>query len=249
MKKTFRAMLMSFTMFTAVPLPFHRWDDEARPLMTLFLPLVGAFVGGLWTLLAFVLRWLSLPALVCGAALCAFPFLIIGGIHMDGFLDVTDAVRSWRDLEERRRILKDPHVGSFAVLYAILLILAQFALFASAKKTAEPFSLLLIAVVSRTLAALCVTVLRPMETSEYAGVYRKGAKTSHVIVFAVVLAAAVALGFVFLGKYGFCSLAVIAGYLLLLQRAFRSLEGMSGDVSGYAMTFAELCGIAVYALI
>ena len=249
MKKYLRALLMSFTMFTAVPLPFHRWDDEARPQMTLFLPVVGAFVGGLWTLLAFVLRWLSLPALVSGAALCAFPFLITGGIHMDGFLDVTDAVKSWRDLEERRRILKDPHVGSFAVLFAILLILAQFALFASAKETAAPFSLLLIAVVSRTLAALCVTVLRPMETSEYAGVYRKGIKISHVIVFSALMAAAVALGFVFLGEYGFCSLAVIAGYLLLLQRAFRSLKGMSGDVSGYAMTFAELCGIAIYALI
>ncbi len=248
MKKHLCALVMSFTMFSAVPLPFHMWDDEARPLMTLFLPAVGAFVGGLWTLLAFMLRWLSLPALVCGAALCAFPFLITGGIHMDGFLDVTDAVRSWRGLEERRKILKDPHVGSFAVLFAILLILAQFALFACAKETAEPFSLLLIAVVSRTAAALCVTVLRPMETSEYAGVYRKGIKFSHVIVFAALLAVTIALGFAFLGKYGFCSLAVIAGYLLLLQRAFRSLNGMSGDVSGYAQTFAELCGVAVYAL-
>ena len=249
MKQYYRALMMSFTMFTAVPCPFHMWDDGARPLMTLFLPVVGAFVGGLWTLLAFGLRWLSLPAPVCGAALCAFPFLITGGIHMDGFLDVTDAVRSWRDPEERRRILKDPHVGSFAVLFAVLLILAQFALFASAKETAEPFALLLIAVVSRAAAALCVTVLRPMETSEYAGVYRRGIKASHVIVLAALLAAAVALGFVFLGKYGFCSLAVIAGYLLLLRRAFRSLQGMSGDVSGYAMTFAELCGVAVYALI
>ena len=63
MKKYLRAMLMSFTMFTAVPCPFHMWDDEARPLMTLFLPVVGIFVGGLWTLAAFVLRWLSVSAL------------------------------------------------------------------------------------------------------------------------------------------------------------------------------------------
>ena len=249
MKKYLRALAMCFSMFSVVPVPVRVWSDEARPLMTLFLPFVGAVVGGLWTLLAFAVRWLSLPAFVCGAVLCAFPFLITGGIHMDGFMDVTDAVRSWRDAEDRRKILKDPHVGSFAVLFAILLILAQFALFASAKDDADPFALLLIAVASRTFAAICVTELRPMEISEYAGVYRKGIKISHVIVLAAVLAAAVALGFVFLGKYGFCSLAVIAGYLLLLQRAFRSLKGMSGDVSGYAMTFAELCGIAVYALI
>ena len=249
MKNYLRALVMCFTMFTVLPCPYALWDDAARPLMTLFLPVVGAFVGALWTLLAFALRWLSVPPLVAGAALCAFPFLITGGIHMDGFLDVTDAVRSWRSPEERRKILKDPHVGSFAVLFAVLLVMAQFALFSSAKETAAPFALLLIAAVSRTLAGLCVTALRPMETSEYSGVYRKGTRPSHVAFFAAALALELALGFVFLGKYGFASLAVIAGYLLFLLRAFRSLGGMSGDVSGYAMTIAELCGAAVYALI
>lgn len=249
MKKYFRAFMMSFTMFTAVPCPFHMWDDDARPLITLFLPVVGAFVGGLWTLLAFALRRLSLPPLICGAALCAFPFLITGGIHFDGFLDVTDAVRSWRDMEERRKILKDPHVGAFAVLYGILLILAQFALFAAAKPSADPFALLLTAVVSRTVAGLCVTVLRPIEVSEYAGAYRKGINKTHGIVFGAALAAAVALGFILLGKYGFTSLAVIAGYALTLRRAFKSLGGISGDISGCAQTVAELCGVAVYALI
>ena len=249
MKKYLRAMMMSFTMFCAVPCPFHTWEEESRPLMTLFLPMVGAFIGGLWTLAAFVVRWLSLPALVGGAVLCAFPFLITGGIHFDGFLDVTDAVKSWRDLEERRRILKDPHVGSFAVLGAALLFIAQFALFASSKKEANLFALLLIAIVSRCIAALAVTVLRPMETSEYAGMYRKGIKVSHIVILSAALVCAVTLGFVFLGKYGFVSVAELVGYGLSLLRAFRSLNGMSGDVSGYAMTIAELCGITVFALI
>ena len=249
MKKYFHAMMMSFSMFCAVPCPYHGWDDAARPLMTLFLPVVGAFIGGSWTLTAFVLRWLSIPALIQGAVLCAFPFLITGGIHMDGFLDVTDAVKSCRDPDERRRILKDPNVGAFAVIDAILLIMAQFALFASLKEEADLFALLLIAVVSRTAAALCVTVLRPMGTSEYAGVYRKGVKRSHAMVLAVVLAGAVLTGFCFLGKYGFVSIGVIAGYSLFLIRALRSLGGMSGDISGYAMTFAELCGVAVFSLI
>ena len=249
MKKAFRAFSMCFTMFTILPCPYSLWDDAARPLMTLFLPVVGAFVGGLWTLAAFAVRLLSLPALIGGAILCAFPFLITGGIHFDGFLDVTDAVKSCRDLEERRRILKDPHVGSFAVLAAALLFIAQFALFSAAKADANLFSLLLIAVVSRAVAALCVSVLRPMQTSEYAGVYRQNIRKSHIAILSGVLICAVALGFVFLGKYGFVSIAVLVGYGLCLLRAFRSLNGMSGDVSGYAMTVAELCGIAVFALI
>ena len=43
--------------------------------------------------------------------------------------------------------------------------------------------------------------------------------------------------------------AVLGGYLLYLRRGFKSLDGMSGDISGYALTFGELCGIAVFALI
>ena len=249
MKKLLRACVMCFSMFCAIPCPFHVWDDAARPLMTLFLPFVGLWIGALWTGCAFLVRFLGLPALVTGAVLCAFPFLVTGGMHMDGFLDVTDAVKSWRDLDERRRILKDPNVGSFAVIAGILLVMMQFALLSSLKEEANLFSLVLIPVVSRTAAGLCVTVLRPLGTSEYAGTYRQGVKPSHIVWFAAVFAAAAALGFVLLGKYGFVTPAVVLGYLWTLRRGFRSLDGMSGDISGYALTFGELCGIAVFALI
>ena len=52
-------------------------------------------------------------------------------------MDVTDAVKSWRDPERRREILKDSHVGSFAVIGVVLLMLAQFAVFASAPDDAD----------------------------------------------------------------------------------------------------------------
>lgn len=249
MKKYFRAFMMCLTMFCAIPCPYHKWDDEARPLMTLFLPAVGAWIGILWTLTAYIVRWLGLPVLVGAAILCAYPILVTGGMHMDGYLDVTDAVKSWRDLEERRRILKDPNVGSFAAIACALIVMAQFALFASVSETANLFTLTLIPIVSRSVAGLCITVLRPLTTSEYAGKYRKGVKKSHIIVYSTVFVCAAVLGFVLLGKYGFSSLAVAAGYLIALRRAFRSLDGMSGDISGYALTFGELCGIAVFALI
>ena len=236
-------------MFTAIPVPGGVWDEDARPVMTLFLPAVGLLIGGLWTALAYLLRYLELPALIAGAALCAFPFLVTGGIHFDGYLDVTDAVRSWREPEERRRIVKDPHVGSFAVLAGILLVTAQFALFASAREDACVFTLLLIPTVSRTAAALAVTALRPMTASEYAGAYRKGVKCSHAVVLSVLLVLELAAGFVFLGKYGFAGVAVLLGCCLKAWRGFRSLNGFSGDVSGYALTFGEACGIAVFALI
>ena len=249
MKKLFRAFLMCLSMFTAIPVPGRAWDEEARPLMTLFLPAVGLLVGGGWALLAYLMGLLALPALVAGAALCAYPFLITGGIHMDGYLDVTDAVKSYRDLDERRRILKDPHAGSFAILAGILLIMTQFALLASAGQGAEIFTLVLIPTVSRTAAALAVTVLRPMSVSEYAGAYRRGIRRSHAVFLSALLLLELAAGFALLGRYGFAGVAVLLGYVHHVWRAYRSLDGFSGDVSGYALTFGEACGIAVFALI
>ena len=249
MLKLFRAMMMCFSMFCAIPCPYHKWDEDARPLMSLFLPVVGLFIGCLWATLAWLIEHFKLPKMLGAALLCVYPYLVTGFMHLDGYLDVTDAVKSWRDLDERRRILKDPNAGSFAVAAGAIIVMFQFALFASAKADANWLSLILVPTVSRAIAGLCITILRPMSTSEYAGAYRKGVKKSHIVVFAVMLAAVTALGFVLLGRYGAVSLAVIAGYLVALRRAFKSLDGMSGDISGYSLVFGELCGIAVYALI
>ena len=249
MKKALRACAMCFSRFCAIPSPFKVWDEEARPLMTLFLPAVGLLIGLLWTGLAWLLGILEAPALVTGAILCAWPMLASGFMHMDGFLDVTDAIRSWRDVEERRRILKDPHSGSFAVICCVVLVMLQFALLSSLREDADLWALTLIPISTRACAAACVTGLRPMSESQYAGAYLQGVKKSHLVIPIVTWVVTAAAGFVFLGWYGFVTVAAAAGYLLALQKSFRWLDGMSGDVSGHALVIGELCGVAVFALI
>ena len=46
------------------------------------------------------------------------PVIVTGGIHVDGLLDTSDALSSWRDREKRLEILKDSHAGAFAVITA-----------------------------------------------------------------------------------------------------------------------------------
>ena len=136
---------------------------------TLFLPAVGAWIGVLWALSAMLVSWIGLPALIGAAILTAFPFLVTGGMHMDGFLDVTDAVKSWREQEERRRILKDPNVGSFAVIAGILLVMLQFALFASAKEDADVFTLILIPVMKMCSPETAAAIADGLNYSYLAG--------------------------------------------------------------------------------
>ncbi|MBQ8994258.1 MAG: adenosylcobinamide-GDP ribazoletransferase [Oscillospiraceae bacterium] len=249
MKKCFKAFMMSMTMFCAIPCPYHGWDEDCRPMTTMFLPFVGAWIGALWALIAYLLNFLGVPLFLRAAVVCAFPYVVTGGIHMDGFLDVSDAIRSWRGIEERRKILKDPHVGSFAVVDCLILVLVQFAAFCSFDGNENLFTLIQIPTVSRCVASICVYTLRPMPTSQYSGDYQTGVRKSYTGVSVFLLILSTALGFVFLGKYGFVSVVVALAYLLYMYRAYRNLEGMSGDISGYALTIAEMCGIVAVALL
>ena len=245
MKTCLHAFIMCQSMFCSIPAP-QLWDENAKDKMLLFLPIVGLEMGAIWTALAWLCTVLHLPSLVTGLILCAYPYIVTGCIHLDGYMDVTDAVKSWRDLERRREILKDSHVGSFAVIGIVLLMLAQFSLFASAPETADHLILMFIPAVSRCCSALAVTGLKPMSTSQYAD--RRKPK-SHMIALTVMLGIFLAAGFLFCGKYGTALIGCLAGYGLALRRAYEALDGMNGDISGYALTLGELCAVAVYALI
>lgn len=245
MKQYLHAFAMCQSMFCAIPAP-QIWDEKAKDKQLLFLPVVGFEIGAIWAVLAWLCRWLNLPSMVTGLVLCACPYILTGFLHLDGFMDVTDAVRSWRDLERRREILKDSNVGSFAVIGVVMLILAQFAVLASAPREANYLILIFIPAVSRCCSALAVTALKPMSTSQYAD--RKKPK-SHIAVLIVVLGMCFGAGFFLCGEYGFALVGCVAGFGLALCRAYRSLDGMNGDIAGYALTVGELCAAAVYALI
>ena len=45
-----------------------------------------------------------------------------------------------------------------------------------------------------------------------------------------------------IGGFTFGPLAAAVGYGLAVWYGFRNLDGMSGDISGFALTIGELCG-------
>lgn len=245
MKTLFHAFIMCQSMFCSIPAP-QIWDENAKDKMLLFLPAVGFEIGILWAAIGWLCSYFHLPYLVRGMVLCVYPFLVTGRIHLDGFMDVTDAVGSCRSLERRREILKDSHVGSFAVIGVVLLMLAQFAFFASAPDTADVRIMILVPAVSRCCSSVAVTVLKPMQTSQYA---KRKASALAVAVLACQLALLLVVGFIFCGKYVLTLVGCLIGYAAALRHGYKSLDGMNGDISGYALTLGELAAIAVYALL
>ncbi len=248
MKKLLKAFCMSFSMFCAIPTPFsHVWEDSVRSLMLVVFPFVGTVIGVIWALAAFLLEKINCPQMFAAAILALMPYLLTGGIHLDGYMDCCDAIFSRRPLEKKREILKDSHVGSFAVIALAMLFMLSFASFAS--RNGEAWQLIIICTVSRACSAIGVSTLRPMSHSEYAGNFQQGISKGNVIALCAILIVSSALSAYFFGIWGvIISLATILGYVISTAYAFKNLDGFSGDVTGFGHTIAELCGVFVLTL-
>ena len=250
MKKIITAFFMAWGMFFSVPCPYRKWDGALRGAMLLCFPMIGALIGGIWAAVSWLLERAACPPMLTAVILTAVPFLLTGFIHLDGFMDCCDAILSRRDLEERRRILKDSRTGSFAVICIVLLLLTEVSLFDAMDMTGgKRLCLILIPMVSRLCSALAVFALEPMPGSSYAGEFRTYLRTWYVPAAAVALIAVTGGMIALTGRIGFCGLLTAVGAALTIVQGRQQLGGMSGDISGYALTIGELCGIAALALL
>ena len=249
MKKQFTALMMAWGMFCSIPCPCKRWDEKSRGWMLVWFPVIGLLIGGIWTLAAFLLGLWGKTGLLASAFLMALPFLLTGFLHLDGFMDCCDAILSRRDLAERQRILKDSHVGSFAVICVSLLFLAEFAAFCELDWARHFWALLPLPAAVRSAAALLVRYRKPMGTSQYAGQYEQEKTKAQGVWMALLLAVFTALPVLLLGKAGCACVLGVLGCGLSALLASRNLGGMSGDISGFSITLGELCGILYLTLL
>lgn len=241
-----KAFFMCLGMFTALPTVYRPWDEDLRSLMIACLPAAGLLLGALTLAAGAILRALHVPDALLAAILVTLPILLTGGIHMDGFMDTSDAILSWRPLEKRLEILKDPHTGSFAVIAVAALLLMSYGAALSVLDNGRGLlPLLFLPAVSRSCSAFCVSKLRPLSHSEYAG-KSDGSGADAGIAFAVLCV----LFSIFAGWHGVAACgAVIAGYALTMRKAYKILGGFSGDLAGCALCVGEVCGLIAMAVV
>ncbi len=234
------SFVTAFSMYSRVPMPRVKWTGENMKYVFAFFPLVGALEGVLFYFLAL---WLSLSgsgSFFSGALLTAFTVIYTGGIHLDGFLDVCDAYGSFRGKEERIRILKDPHVGSVAVISGITLFLLKTAAYGELK----PEAFLITALsffLSRTLSALSVLCFPEAYKSGTAFSFREvsGHAVNPLLVVYLVFSAGAAL---YLSLPGGILLIVLSTVLFFLYYlgSVKNFGGINGDQAGFFLELYEM---------
>lgn len=268
--KYIQAFFMSLGMFSSIPCPYRPWNEKARRLMLVFFPLVGLVIGLIWYGLWLLLDWTGIPFQLQAAVMMLYPYLITGFIHLDGFMDTSDALLSRRPLEDKLRILKDSHAGAFAVISVAILFVFCFASmstvigqihFKQALGVADGdlmLALILIPVITRCCSAIAVLAGKPLNHSQYRqgpGAEKPAAEVTAVSLIALaVILVSLAIGMGMLGKVADWSVALVLAaavlaYLAAMFGAVRQFKGVSGDLAGYALTVGEGFAVVVLALL
>ena len=244
------SLFAAFSMFSALPAPQVPWEKEKIRYMLVAMPLIGAVIGVVEWLWLQICTWLSLGTILSAVGFTLIPILLTGGIHLDGFMDTVDALKSHAAPEKKRTILKDPHAGAFASIGLGAYLLAYFGLCAQLPLTNRTVLLLaLIHVMSRSLSAVSGTLLpvRPGEgtlnffhqaTDKSVGLLAVG----WVVLSAVLLILAWPLAGLVM------TLAAVLALLLVRRMAMKEFEGMSGDIAGFQLQAAELVMLALLVL-
>lgn len=233
------AFIMAFSMYSGIPMPGQKWNEENMRYVFLFFPFVGALEGLLFCALGSLLTLRGYSAVFKGAVLALFTFLYTGGIHMDGFLDVSDAIGSYRTRDERLKILKDPHVGSFGVMAGILLILVKTVSYGELKKE----TLLLTGIaffLSRTLSALSILCFKESSNKGTAFTFKTAAGKAvkpALIIYAILAAA----GALYLSLKGGAALIILSVIMTAFHyyNSKRNFGGINGDSAGHFLELFE----------
>lgn len=235
---------MTLSLFTICPCP-QRWEEKATPCIMPAFPLAGILTGLVWFFLARLCQ--GLPLLLGAFLLALWPWFFSGLMHLDGFMDVSDALLSRRDQPEMLRILKDPHTGAFSVISVILLILLQLicchTLLAQGR---APLPLLAVPVLSRSLAGLLIVGLEPLASSGYAKMLHAGPQRPRLLVLGLFGAACCV--FLILCRALPALLAQTLVFAAAALMARSKLGGVNGDVAGFSLVLSELAGLLALAL-
>lgn len=115
-----KSLIIAFSIYSKIPVVQFEWKDKDMKYMLCFFPWIGAVIGGC------VYFWNYLCGIFTVGAMChnligaAIPLMITGGFHVDGFMDTMDAFHSYQPSEKKLEILKDSHIGAFAVIMLAL---------------------------------------------------------------------------------------------------------------------------------
>ena len=245
--KLWNAMLIALSTYSRVPVPRADWTGENRRYALCFFPLVGVLVAVaelVWWRLWWG-RWYLLFAAGC----TLIPLVITGGIHMDGLMDTADALASNGSRQKKLEILKDSHVGAFAVMHCAGYLLLATALYSEAKAESGPL-LGCVFILSRAKSVWALTTFENARPKGMLDAFTQATQKRMALLSGLCWGLVCLLVWALLGGWlaVLCLLAAALCLLYYRHMAYRQFGGVTGDLAGWFLQVTELTLTAVIVL-
>ena len=254
--KIIKSILIAFSMYSRIPVLQFKWEEEEYSHAISFLPFVGIVIGGLeigvWRLCCSF----GVPLFVTALLLCIVPIVITGGFHLDGYMDVCDALSSYSGRERSLEIMKDPHIGAFAVIgfarFGLLFVMSAYLLVFSGEGKPDHMGIYQFALLFVFVRALCgvLSLVLPKAKSDGMLSREAGMTTQADFMFLTLIASASGLFMVYVNMVsgGLCFVALLVFCFYYSCLCKKKFGGVTGDTAGMFIARGELIGLLVLAV-
>jgi adenosylcobinamide-GDP ribazoletransferase len=247
MKNAVWGLALAFQFLTRIPIPVScPWNEGTSRWALRFYPIVGFVIGGVAAIMLYFAHH-SLAIWVTSLLVLSVWTWLTGGLHLDGWMDIADAAGSNAPFEKKMEILKDPRVGSFAVICLVFLLLWKLVLIheiaSSLSENSVRFiliSIIFIPGIARFGAAVMMYVLPGLEGQGLASAWKRNLLLRDILIAFLPLLAVMLLEPMLL-------LIVLIFSLFILLFSFwiiKVFRNVNGDALGAAIEGGELAALA-----
>ena len=173
---------------------------------------------------------------------------------MDGFMDTEDAMNSYAPKEKKLEILKDAHIGAFAVITLVKWLLAYSAavttIFLNDKFSYRVSVILgMTFVISRGLSGLTSLLFEKAKKNGMLYEETKNKQTGTIVALVIQLIIASAAAVYMNVLYGVVVIISFGLYTLYYRyKVNKEFGGVTGDTAGFFLTTAEVVSTVMLAI-
>ena len=247
--KTIKGLIMSIQFITSIPIPNEVPMDRVhieKAIKTF--PLLGLLQGIFYTFLLYgLVQWTPFSSLAVAFFVWLALIFLTGGLHLDGWMDASDAFFSYRDKQKRLEIMKDPRIGAFGALSVIVLLSARFLFIYEIILRAVDSTYILIALIpflSKSVMGILLIKVRAAKEDGLGTLFKKASTPYTLWVYPVYMVIVFSGSLLLLPEALSGALALLLMTMVVLfivaRKVVKWFGGITGDVLGASVEGVEI---------